>query len=257
MTLQFPGGSIVGGAFAGLFALTWWPWAFFSLAIALVVVVGFAYFIIPEPPSRPDHESRSWRDKLKLLDLPGAAVGITALVLFNFAWNQAPIAGWHNPYVYVTLILGLLLIPAFFYVEYRISPDPLVPFQALTVEVGFVLACIACGWSSFGESCRSRELRPTTDSSLSPGIWVFYLVSFLENLRGASPLLTVAYFSPVAVSGALASVCTGLLLSRVRAAWVMVMALAAFLVGQILAGTVPVDQTYWAQTFICTIIITW
>ncbi|EXJ85431.1 hypothetical protein A1O1_05795 [Capronia coronata CBS 617.96] len=233
-----PGGSIVGGAFAGVFALTWWPWAFFSLAITLVVIVVLASLIIPDPPKKPEYKAHSMRDKLELLDLPGAVVGITALVLFNFAWNQAPIVGWQKAYVYVTMILGLLLMPLFFYIEFRVSPSPLVPFEALTVEVGFVLACIVCGWSSFG-------------------IWVFYLVSFLEHLRGASPLLAVAYMSPVAVSGALASVCTGLILSRMRAAWVMVIALAAFTVGQILVATVPVDQTYWAQTFVCTIIIPW
>lgn len=90
------------------------------------------------------------RDKLRLLDLPGAIVGITALVLFNFAWNQAPIVGWQKAYVYVTMLLGILLVPLFFYIELRVSKAPLVPFDSLTVDVGFVLVCITLGWSSFG-----------------------------------------------------------------------------------------------------------
>ncbi len=144
------GGSIVGGAFAGLFALTWWPWAFFSLATTLAITVVVASYVIPEPPQE-QRLKRSLEEKVQLLDIPGAVVGVLALVLFNFAWNQAPIVGWQKAYVYVCMFLGLLLVPLFFYVEFRVSKAPLVPFEALSADVGFVIACIACGWSSFGE----------------------------------------------------------------------------------------------------------
>ncbi|KAK5029974.1 multidrug-resistance type transporter aminotriazole resistance [Exophiala sideris] len=192
-----PGGSIVGGAFAGVFALAWWPWVFWSLAITLAIIVVVSSYVLPEPPQR-SRESLSVRDKIKQLDLPGAIVGITALVLFNFAWNQAPIVGWQKPYVYVLMIIGVLLVPVFFYIELRVSRSPLVPFDALTADVGFVIACIACGWSSFG-----------------------------------------------------------LILSKLRPAVVMTIALTAFTVGQILIATAPVHQSYWAQTFVCTVIIPW
>ncbi len=59
--------------------------------------------------------------------------------------------GWQEPYVYVLLIVALLLVPLFFYIEFRLSAAPLLPVEALTVDVGFVIAGIACGWSSFGE----------------------------------------------------------------------------------------------------------
>ncbi|KIW90372.1 uncharacterized protein Z519_09017 [Cladophialophora bantiana CBS 173.52] len=233
-----PGGSLIGGAFAGVFALTWWPWTFFSFAISLAILAIVSFFVIPDPPQRTEFVNYSLRNKIELLDLPGAAVGVTALVLFNFAWNQAPIVGWQKAYVYVTMLIGILLVPLFFYIELRVSKTPLVPFDALTVDVGFVLSCIICGWASFG-------------------IWVVYLVNFLEILRGASPLLTVAYMSPVAVSGACASVATGILLSKLRPATVMTIALTWFTVGHILVATTPVHQTYWAQTFVGLVIIPW
>jgi hypothetical protein len=118
---------------------------------ALAVV---AAFVIPDPATKirsAGVANPSLREKIGLLDLPGAAVGITALVLFNFAWNQAPIVGWQKAYVYVTMLVGILLVPLFFYIEFRVAKAPLVPFDSLTVDVGFVLACITCGWSSFGE----------------------------------------------------------------------------------------------------------
>ena len=91
------------------------------------------------------------RQKLTALDLPGAVTGITALVLFNFAWNQAPIVGWAQAYVYVLLIVGLLFAGLFFYIEFRVAPEPLIPFHAFSSDVCFVLGCVACGWASFGE----------------------------------------------------------------------------------------------------------
>jgi MFS family permease len=144
-----PNGSIAGSTFAALFALAWWPWAFFSLAIALAVLVVIGYFVIPDPP-RKAPSTLSLGQKIEELDFPGAITGVLALVLINFAWNQAPIAGWDKPYVYVCLILGFLFVGIFFYIELKVSSDPLIPFHAFTSDVSFVLGCIACGWACFG-----------------------------------------------------------------------------------------------------------
>ena len=227
-----PGGGIAGQAFAGVFALAWWPWAFWSFGIALAVIAVVAALAIPDPQeAKPGLRGRSFIDALHELDLLGATVGITALVLFNFSWNQAPIAGWQSPYVIVTLLLGLILMPTFIYIELKVARNPLLPPSLLTVDNAFVLGCVACGWSNFG-------------------IWIFYLWQILETLRGTLPLLSTAYLSPVAISGMIAAVITGILLSKLRPAWVMTIALCMFLTGTILVATLPVHQIYWAQLFV-------
>jgi len=111
--------------------------------------------------------------------LLGGFIGVLSLILINFAWNQAPIAGWHAPYVYVALLVGLLLVPVFFYIELHYSSFPLLPLAALDGDVAWVLACLACGWASFG-------------------IWFYYTFQTFELLRhgGAGPLLTLAYMCP-------------------------------------------------------------
>jgi len=236
-----PNGSIVGAVFAGLFNLTWWPWTFFSFAIALAVTTVVGYYAIPNPPRRSAlmrSKDKSLRTIIAALDPLGAFTGVTALVLINFAWNQAPIVGWNQVYVYVLLIIGCLFFAAFFYVELKISSAPLIPFEALNADVSFVLACVACGWACFG-------------------IWVYYLWQFIEVLRGVDPLLATAYFSPVTVSGAVASITTGFLLERIRPSWVMLIALTCFTVGTIIIMTAPVHQIYWAQIFVCCIVIPW
>ncbi|KAM0713607.1 hypothetical protein Q7P37_010569 [Cladosporium fusiforme] len=205
-----PGGAVVGSAFGGIFALAWWPWTFWSSAIFLAGLAA-------------------------MCDPIGALAGVTGLVLFNFAWNQAPIDGWDAPHVIVTLILGLLIIMAFFYIELHVSSNPLIPFEALNTDTAFVIGCMACGWGCFG-------------------IWVFYLWQQLEVLRGASPLLASAYLSPLVISGIVAALTTGFLLGHIRPPWLMMIAMIAFLTSSILMATAPVHQTYWAQIFVTCIL---
>lgn len=232
-----PSGAIVGGAFAGLFNLAWWPWTFWSFAIALACIAVMGSYVIPDPP-RKLAKATSLREKIAELDLLGGLTGVTALILINFAWNQSGVVTWSKAYVYVCLILGFIFAALFFLIEIRFSTSPLIPFHALSTDVAFVLACVACGWSCFG-------------------IWVYYIWQFYEQLRGATPLQTAAWGCPVAISGGLASVTTGLLLGRLRPAWVMTIALTAFTVGTILIATAAIHQNYWAQSFVCTIIIPW
>ena len=232
-----PGGAIIGAVFAGLFSLAWWPWAFWSFAIVLACIAVIGSYVIPNPPKK-FAKAGTLRETVAELDLLGGLTGVTALILINFAWNQSGVVTWTKAYVYVCLILGAFFTAAFFFIELRVATSPLIPFGALSTDVAFVLACVACGWSCFG-------------------IWVYYLWQFFQQLRGASPLLAAAWASPVAISGAIASVTTGFLLGRLRPAWVMTIALTAFIVGTILIATAPVDQSYWAQSFVCTIVIPW
>lgn len=232
-----PTGAVVGAIFAGIFNLAWWPWTFWSFAITLACLAVVGSYVIPEPPKKFT-KSMTWREKMAELDILGGLTGVTALILINFAWNQSGVVTWEKAYVYVSLILGALFAAAFFYIELRVATSPLIPFDALSTDVAFVLACVACGWSCFG-------------------IWVYYIWQFYEQLRHVSPLLGASWFIPLILSGAIASVTTGILLGRLRPAWVMTIALTAFTVGTILIATAPVDQSYWAQAFVCTVVMPW
>jgi MFS family permease len=148
-----PMGSIVGGLFAGLWSLleNGWPWTFYTTAIALFILAALSVVILPSVPIQPAYRNLSFKQKFVELDILGATVGITAMILFNFAWNQAPGFGWEQPYVYVLLIIGILLFPVFIWIEFNIAAKPLVPFRALSGNVTFVLGCVCCGWASFGK----------------------------------------------------------------------------------------------------------
>lgn len=173
-----PGGALIGYAFAAMFAeLAWWPWTFFSFGIALFCIAVAAQVAIPDPQDeKPGLKGKDLIGAIWELDLLGAVVGITALILFNFSWNQAPLSGvgWDSPYIIVRtfwlndgkhtltvrqvcLILGVILTPTFFWIETRVARNPLLPLDVFTSSNGFVLACVACGMYMhsyyFGSCC--------------------------------------------------------------------------------------------------------
>lgn len=232
-----PMGAVVGGAFAAVLSLAWWPWAQWVLALWLAILCIASAWIVPDlPRSNPLPRPRiSW---VQTLDLPAAIIGIAALILFNFAWIQAPVCGWNSPTAIVPLVLGILFFAAFVYVEMRHSPSPLIPWNALNTDVAFVLGAVACGWAAFG-------------------IWSLYLVRILEDIRHLSPLLTMAWLSPLMPGGAVAAVVTGYLLGawHVRPAVVMTLSLLAFTVGVVLTAFTPLHQVYWGQTFVSMLVM--
>ncbi|KAI0004837.1 MFS general substrate transporter [Xylariaceae sp. FL0662B] len=234
-----PAGAILGAAFSGIFALAWWPWTFWAFAIILAAVTVIGYYAIPDLPEKYHHERpKGFKNTMQELDVIGTTLGVAGLVLVNFAWNQAPIVGWPQPYVYVTLILGALFLAVFFAFEWRYAQNPLIPFHAFSADVSFVLGAVACGWACFG-------------------IWLFYSWEFLLTLRGNSPLLATAMFSPVVIFGFCAALFTGYMLHHLGPPIVMTGALLAFTVGTIIIATCPVDQIYWGQTFVSTVVMPW
>ncbi|KAI0425942.1 major facilitator superfamily transporter [Xylaria sp. FL1042] len=238
-----PASAIISPAITSLFALLWWPYAFWAFAIVLVGVAVAGLFVIPDPLATSEsniYAGRQYQGIIDLcaeLDVLGALSGVSGLVLISVALNQGSLAGWKNAYVSVMFVAGILLCAMFILIE-KCARKPLIPLEALNMGVGFVLAAIGCGWGCFG-------------------IYIFYIWKFYEVLRGASPLLATAWHSPILVSGIAAALTTGFIIHRVGSAVVMALALLAFTVGITLIATTPIDQSYWLQTFFCNIIITW
>ncbi|KAK7894816.1 hypothetical protein LTR67_005555 [Exophiala xenobiotica] len=186
-----PGGFLVGAVFSGIFTqFVWWPWAYWVLGMVSALVGILVIFVVPNMPVAGGAIA------FKELDATGTVVGVIGLVLFNFAWNQGPAAGWDKVYVYVLLIIGACLLGVFFW-------------------------------------------------------------QFLELLRGQSILLTAAMIVPTGISGAIAAITTGLVISKIQPGWIMLISMTSFCVGNILLATLPVRQTFWAQTFVSLVVTPW
>jgi MFS family permease len=233
-----PSGFNLGAVFSSLFAQTvWWPWAFWVMGIICFLFALAGYFAIPHAPSPHLDNKKDGMTAWARCDGWGSVTGIVALVLINFAWNQGPVVGWTTPYTYIILIIGFLFLCLFGLIETR-ATFPLIPRAALSSDTAFVLGCISAGWASFG-------------------IWVYYLWQFCEELKHVSPLLVSAYFVPTSVSGLIAAMTTGMILHRVPASFVMLIAMLGFMTGIILVATAPINQMYWAQIFVAVVVMPW
>lgn len=224
-----PAGFVIGAASGSLFAeLAWWPWAFWSYGIAAFVLGALALLIIPKPLSeRPEIRPA--------FDWSGSLLVVAGLVLVNVAFNNAPLYGWGKPHVYFILIMGLMCLGGFIWVEIR-AVNPLLPVRALSSTVGYVLALVGVGWGSFS-------------------IWVFYNVRFLQHIRGATPLEVSAQYAPAVVAGLVAAGLTGFMLTHTPVSFVMMISMVAFLAGIVIAAFQPPQQIYWAQTFVSIVIM--
>ena len=226
-----PGGYVIGAAFSALLAQkSFWAWAFWIMGLVCFGYSIGGFFIVPQPVKLSPSEKT-----VQTFDYLGAATGVSGLILVNVAWNQGPVVGWQDPYCGVLLGIGIICLVAFVLIEKRVA-QPLLPVKSLTAPVCFVLSATAVGWASFG-------------------VWLYYLWEFMQTLRHISPLLAAAQNSPAALTGFVSAITTGLLISKIPVPYIMIFALIAYCVTSILTATMPINQTYWAQTFVATLLI--
>ncbi|KAI9691649.1 MAG: hypothetical protein M1822_007720 [Bathelium mastoideum] len=230
-----PFGALAGLVFGGIFNLAWWPWIYWSQAIALACIAAFAAWTIPPLPEQLEQKQTA-REMLNALDIPGMLTGVTALVLFNFAWNQAVVVTWHQTYVYVCLILGVLFGVAFFCIEIYWAKFPILPLAALNGDIAYVFAITSLGWATFG-------------------IWVFYIEQVALNIGGNTPIQMAAWFCPIVPVGLLSALSVGKLAGKIPTSWIMITGQVAYLVGSILAASRPPHTIYWTYYFFSVLII--
>ncbi|CAG7918011.1 unnamed protein product [Penicillium olsonii] len=168
-----PGGFSLGATFSSLLAQrVWWPWGYWIMGVTCFMFAVIGVLVIPGDDNDAEDLDAAGVSTFERLDGLGAITGVVGLVLINFAWNQACLVGWEVPYTFALLIVGALFLALFLYVE-RTAAFPLLPSSVFKGEVGWVLGCIAAGWSSFG-------------------ILVFYYYNFLEEIEHNSGLLVTA-----------------------------------------------------------------
>jgi len=224
-----PTGFVVGAMFSSIIATySSWEWEFWATALVSTVITWLAYIIVPD--TLAEVATPPGVDPPKF-DFVGCFTGVSGLILVNFSLNQAPLVGWRTPYVYVTLIIGVLMTGIFFFAEIKLTKHPLVPMSGLQPQALMALACIAAGWATHG-------------------IWLYYLYLFLMNIRHVSPILATAMLSPVVPVGIAFALSTNTLIKKFHVSRVMLMAMLFFCFGIIFLSVAPPGQTYWGLTFL-------
>lgn len=102
------------------------PWIFGSTAGVLAVCALAAQLTIP--PLRPVSDGVGTEaPSLRQFDYAGATLASVGCSLVVFGLTQGASANW-NPYTYSSIILGSLMLGAFYFVEQR-AARPLIPHQ--------------------------------------------------------------------------------------------------------------------------------
>ena len=105
-----------------------WNWYFWIGAIILSVVSLSALIFVPS--GRLDDFSKP------MMDWGGTLTIVPGLLLVVFAITDSShaIDGWKTPYIYITFLLGGMLLCGAFYVEGWVAKTPLIPFDMFRVN---------------------------------------------------------------------------------------------------------------------------
>ena len=105
-----------------------WGWYFWIGSIMLGMVAVTAVLTVPS--DRAERQASQIK-----MDWWGVVTIVPGLILVVFAMTDSSHApdGWRTPYVYITLIAGVLFLCAAFYVEGWVANMPLLPFDLFKV----------------------------------------------------------------------------------------------------------------------------
>lgn len=208
----------------------WWPWAFWIAAIIAILLSIANYLIIPDGVD-------TYCTERVPFDFIGTALYSPSIIILVAMMVQGAAAGWkQNPYTYIIFIVGCLLFGACMIYEIKFCKYPLIHRGIFTSETAFVLLCMLCGWAGFG-------------------IWLFNTGRFDQLIVGSTPVVAALHYLPVIPSGIISVTLAIISLQKLPVPLLMLVSLCSFLVSNILVGTRPVHQTYWAQNFISVIIL--
>lgn len=168
-------GSVMGFMVSGA-VTSWVSWRWMFLVPVAVALLGLlsARSILPAGDPEPGAARPG-------LDLPGAVLATLGISLSSFGLIRTGDHGWTTPEVYQPLLVGAVLLAAFFFVE-RIVRDPLLPLSFLRSQqrvcglIGMLLAAAGAG-----------------------GLISFVLSLFLQQILGWTPLMTAGAFLPFAI----------------------------------------------------------
>ncbi|KAK5121039.1 hypothetical protein LTR85_005823 [Meristemomyces frigidus] len=222
-----PLGFFIGIFFAGVAGeYAGWRWYFWIGTILTVITAVIAFYTIPNDYA--EHRGNGVK-----MDWLGSLTTASGLILLVFAITDSCHApqGWATPYIYVTLILGIMLLAAAFYVEGWVAEQPLLPFQVFKIKYmrPFVLGLLF----AYG----------------TLGIYLLYATLYMENIMHVPPMLVVAWYVPAAVGGCLLASLGGLILHRIPGTIMMAITGIAIIIDSLLWALIPLHASYWAWVF--------
>ncbi|KAF7511206.1 hypothetical protein GJ744_005103 [Endocarpon pusillum] len=216
-------GGVVGGWLNDALG---WRWAFL-LQVPFTVVSGLLVAFLVDIPAKETRES-AW----KRVDYRGAVLLTLSLVLLllglNTGGNQFP---WNHPLVITALLLSMVFILLFVYVEDKIAPEPIIPVRLLLRRTVWA----ACFTNVF--------------STMSFFIVFFYIPLYLQ-ISGHSATQAGLRLIPQAFAISMGSIGAGLVMRITGRYYLMdCISMTIFIAGAALICTLNFSAPDW-QTYV-------
>lgn len=199
-------GALQGGALSSSL-----PWIFGSNAIITALCATAAFFTIPS--LRPVADiAGSDAPTIRSFDWKGGLAAVTGCICLLFGLTQGTVAHW-SPYTYALIIVGVLIMILFFWIETRVA-RPLIPARLWeTPGFGPLMLAYFLGFGGF------------------VGAFQFYAVQFFLTQQNAHPLTVALYLLPNALCGILATFLVSRLLHRIPGHYIFLASQFAFALG--------------------------
>lgn len=236
--LVFGMGMGLGGVFGGLCSDNLgWRWAFL-IQVPFIVVSAILVWFLVDIPVNP-----STKPPLRRIDFLGAFTLVVSLVLLliglNTGGNQLP---WSDPRVIASLVLALVTLGAFLYVESnpKIVPEPIIPVS-LVVRTRTVLAACLCNWFA----------------TMASYLFLYYIPLYLEATLSMSPTAAGLRVIPIAAATSAGSLGSGFIMKATgRYYLLMIATMLVFIAGSALLSTLQIATPAWA-TFVYGLPLGW
>ncbi|KAF2149556.1 MFS general substrate transporter [Myriangium duriaei CBS 260.36] len=204
--LVYGSGMATGGVVGGLINDSLgWRWAF-NIQVPFIVVAGIWAAIAVDIPVKETDKS-----KIKRVDFAGALTLATSLVLLLLGLNTGGnLLPWSSPLVIVSLVLSILVLLAFIYIEARVASEPIIPVRLLLHRT--VMSALLANW--FG--------------TMSVFAIFYYAPIYFTSLQHLSSSGTGARLAASSAGTALGSMSAGLIM-RLSGRYYWLMAGDAFL----------------------------
>ncbi|KAK4540590.1 hypothetical protein LTR36_009120 [Oleoguttula mirabilis] len=213
-------GALQGGALSAHL-----PWIFGSNAMISVLLCVAAYFTIPNLRPTADVVG-SEAPGLRNFDFKGALCAVVGCICLLFGLTQGSVAHW-APYTYALIIVGVLAIALFFWLENRVA-RPMIPSKLWSTR-GFapLMAAYFLGFGSFVT-------------------WQFYAIQFFLRIQRKAAITVALYLLPNLFMGVLATWIVSRLIHIVPGHHIYIASMLAFALGP--AFFLPQKPTtiYWA-----------
>ncbi|TKA25715.1 hypothetical protein B0A50_05810 [Salinomyces thailandicus] len=214
-------GALQGGALSAHLA---WIWG--STALATGALGAAAYFTIPNLRPAADVAGAD-TPSLRNFDYKGAVLAVVGCICLLFGLTQGAVAHW-APYTYALIIVGILVLAAFFWVENKVA-RPMIPSR-LWRTPGFpgLMAAYFLGFGGF------------------IGAWQFYAIQFFLRIQEVSAMTVALYLLPNAIFGVVATFVVSRLLHIVPGHYIYFASMLAFALGPAFFLPQTANTTYWA-----------